>query len=474
MSWCVYNIEIIAPYHCAIVKGGCAMVDPVKMEDALEQIGLLLQEGNYDGAAEYIRSLHPADGAEMLTTLEPDAQAEIVTRLEPDELAVVFEQMGGEEAAEMGQHLDVESLANVLDEMEPDVAADMLGEMEPANATAVLEQMDEAQAIAPLLAYPEDTAGGIMNLPPPSLRRFMTVAEAFQFIKNNYHDASQIFYLYVLDRNGRLIGVVNLRALILAEPTLTIEEIMRRDVISVRVDTDQEDVAQLFSRYDLLALPVVDAEEHLVGIVTVDDVVDVIEEEATEDIYHLAQVGADSEIFAPIFRSLRARLPWLYVNMFTAFISSSVVAFFEDTIAAIAILAVFMPIVAAQGGNAGNQTMTIMVRSLALGEIDVTQAWRALRREFLIGVLNGLSLGICVGAVAWLWQGNPMLGVIIGLAMIGNLMVAAIAGVLVPTTLKRLNVDPALASSIFVTAATDVMGFALYLGLATLLIRWLL
>jgi magnesium transporter len=302
----------------------------------------------------------------------------------------------------------------------------------------------------------------------------MTIAEAFQFIKSHYHDANQVFYLYVLDRNGRLIGVVNLRALILAEPAQTIEEIMIRDVISIRVNTDQEEVAQLFSRYDLLALPVVDAEDRLVGIITVDDVVDVLEEEATEDIYHLAQVSADAEVFGPIGNSIRARLPWLYVNMITAFLASAVVAFFEDTIAAVAVLAVFMPIVAGQGGNAGNQTMTIMVRSLALGEIDVSEAWRALRREFLIGLLNGLALGTCVGIVAWLWQGNAMLGVIIALAMMGNLVIAAIAGVLVPTTLKRLKVDPALASSIFVTTATDVMGFALFLGLSTLLISWLI
>lgn len=450
------------------------MVDPIKMEDALAQIEQMLQEGNFDGAAEYIRDLHPADGAEMLTTLEPTDQAEIVTRLEPDELAVVFEQMDGDEAAEMGQHLDVESLASVLDEMEPDVAADMLGEMEPADATAVLEQMDEAEAVAPLMAYAEDTAGGIMNLPPPSLRRFWTIAEAFQFIKESYHDANQVFYLYVLDRNGSLIGVVNLRALILAEPTQTIDEIMIRDVITIRVDMDQEEVAQIFSRYDLLALPVVDAENRLVGIITVDDVVDVMEEEATEDIYHLAQVSADSEVFDSIKNTIRARLPWLYVNTFTALLASSVVAFFEDTIAAVAVLAVFMPIVAAQGGNAGNQTMTIMVRSLALGEIDVSQAWRALRHEFMIGLLNGFALGICVGLVAWLWEGKPVLGLIIAIAMIGNLAVAAIAGVLVPTTLKRLNIDPALASSIFVTASTDIMGFAIFLGLATWLLHWLL
>src|SRR5690606_29417971 len=232
----------------------------------------------------------------------------------------------GEEAVDVGQFLDTGTLAEVLDEMEPDMAADLLAEMEPQEATAVLEQMDEAEIIAPLLAYPEDTAGGIMNVAPPSLRRFMTVGEAFQFIKQNYHDAEQIYYLYVLDRNSRLIGVVNLRALILAEPDQTIEEIMYRDVISVHVDTDQEEVAQLFARYDLIALPVVDDEARLVGIVTVDDAVDVLEEEATEDIYHLASVSPEAVVFSPIGQALRNRLPWLYVNSITAFLASSVVS----------------------------------------------------------------------------------------------------------------------------------------------------
>jgi magnesium transporter len=450
------------------------MVEPIKMEDVMEQMEALLRAGDLDGAIEYLRALHPADGAEMLVTLEPESQAAIVTRLDPDELAGVVEQMDAEDAAEVVQHLDDAALADMLDEMEPDMAADLLGELEPDEATAVLEQMDEAETVAPLLAYPEDTAGGIMNVAPPSLRRFFTVAEAFQFIKEHYHDATEVFYLYVLDRNGRLIGVVNLRALILAESTQSVEEIMQRDVISVRVDTDQEEVASLFSRYDLLALPVVDADDRLVGLVTVDDVVDVIEEEATEDIYHLAQVSPDSAIFTPVSRSLRARLPWLYVNTATAFLASAVVAYFEGTISAAAVLAVFMPIVAGQGGNAGNQTMTIVVRSLALGEIDVTSVWRAVRHELLIGLLNGVALGIAVGLIAYFWMGNPYLGAVVGLALLGNLIVAAVAGTLVPMTLKRVNVDPALASSIFVTTATDALGFAFFLGLASLVLRWLI
>jgi magnesium transporter len=449
------------------------MVDAININDAATYVLNMLQDNNLDEAARYLRGLHPADSAEILTTLEPEQQAAMVERLQAPELAMVFEQMYEEDMAEVAQHLDVEALANVLDEMEPDTAADLLNELEPANAAEVLEQMDEAEQVTPLLAYGEDTAGGIMNTPPPSLRRWMTVEEAFAFIKKHYRDANEIFYLYVIDRYYRLIGLVNLRALILADPNQTIEQIMNRDVISVKTTMDQEEVAQILARYDLLAVPVVDQEERLVGLITHDDVVDVLEEEATEDIYRLAQVSEDAEIFSPLKQSIRNRFPWLAINLLTAFLASSVVSMFESTIAQAALLAAFMPIVAGQGGNAGTQTMTIIVRSLALGEINSRHTMRALWHELRIGLLHGIVLGIMVGLTAWFWKGNPMLGLVIGLAMLGNFVVAAAAGVSVPMVLKWLKVDPALASSVFVTAATDTLGFTLFLGLATYFIRWL-
>jgi magnesium transporter len=244
-------------------------------------------------------------------------------------------------------------------------------------------------------------------------------------------------------------------------------------VISVHAEADQEVVAQLLQRYDLVALPVVDEAGKLIGIVHVDDVVDVIEEEATEDIYKLAQVSADSEIYSRIPRSVRNRLPWLVINLGTAFLAAWVVSLFEGTIAQAAVLAAFMPIVAGQGGNAGTQTMTIVVRSLALKEIEPKQTLWALWHELLIGIVNGVSIGLLVALIAMLWQGNPYLGVVIGLAMVGNLLVAAVAGVTVPMVLKVLHIDPALASSIFVTTFTDVMGFLLFLGLATYFLQYL-
>jgi magnesium transporter len=450
------------------------MVDPILFNDALERVQTYLEDNDLEAAAAYLLSLHPADSAEVLAELEPEQQAAIIERLEAEDLAEVFEQLDEEDMADVAQHFDAETLADVLDEMEPDMAADFLGELAPKQAAEVIGQMDEPEEVTSLLSYEPDTAGGIMNAPPPSLRRFWTVDEAIKFIKEQYRDETQFYYLYVLDRYGHLIGVVSLRAIILAQLQQSIEEIMDSSVISVRAGADQEEVARLLQRYDLVALPVVDDNGKLIGIVHVDDVVDVIEEEATEDIYKLAQVGAGSEIYGRIPQSVRNRLPWLVLNLATAFTASAVVTMFESTIAQAAVLAAFMPIVAGQGGNAGTQTMTIVVRSLALNEIEPSDTLWALWHEVRIGVINGLTVGTLVALIAWLWKGNPYLGLVIGVAMLGNLITGALAGVIVPMTLKTLRIDPALASSIFVTTCTDIMGFFLFLGLATHFLQHLL
>ncbi|MFO7634403.1 MAG: magnesium transporter, partial [Caldilinea sp.] len=448
------------------------MVDPIELNDALERLSAHLDSNDLESAIAYLRTLHPADSAELLAELEPEQQAAIVERLQASELAEVFEQLDEEDMADVAQYLNLEMLADVLDEMEPDMAADLLGELEPRQAAEVLERMEEPADVASLMTYEPDTAGGIMTSAPPSLRRFWTVAESLRFLKTHYAEEEDFFYLYVLDRHTRLIGLVGLKALILANPEQTIEEIMDRHVISVRASADQEEVAQLLQRYDLVSLAVVDDDERLVGIVTIDDVVDVIEEEATEDIYHLAQMSPDSEIFSPVSESVRNRLPWLVVNLGTAFLASSVVARFEGTIAQVAVLAAFMPIVAGQGGNAGTQTMTIIVRSLALKEIEPSDAFWAIWHEVRVGVINGVTIGLLVALIASFWQHNPYFGLVIGLAMMSNFTIAAMAGVIVPMTLKLVRVDPALASGIFVTACTDIFGFLLYLGLATYFLRY--
>ncbi len=449
------------------------MAEPMEINEMVARVNRLLATNDFDGIARFLRRLHPADSAELLTAFDAELQGEMVERLNSEELAEVFEQMDEDDVAEMAQGMNTAELADVLDEMEPDAAADLLGEMEPHAVAELLAEMEESAGVESLLEYAEDTAGGIMNQAPPSLRRWMTVGEAVTFIRQNYESEDELFYLYVLDRYGRLIGVVNLRALVLAESEQSIEEIMSREVYSVRASTDQEEAAQVLARYDLLGLPVLDEDERLVGVITVDDLVDVLEEEATEDIYRLAQVSEEAEVFSPIPRAIRNRLPWLYINMGTALLSATVISNFEGIINRVAALAAFMGVVAAQGGNAGNQTMTIMVRSLALGEISERDAWRAVRHELLVGLIHGLLLGISVGLIAWLWKGNPVLGVIIAVSMLCNLLIAATVGVLVPSTLKRLGIDPALASGVFVTASTDVLGYAIFLGLATAFLAWL-
>ena len=248
---------------------------------------------------------------------------------------------------------------------------------------------------------------------------------------------------------------------------------MTPDVFSVRVDTDQEEAARLVASYNLLAIPVVDEENKLAGVITVDDVIDVLKDEATEDLYRLAGVSGDERIETPAFEALKKRLPWLGINLVTAFLAASVVAAFEDTISQATALAVFMPIVAGMGGNAATQTLTVIVRGLALGDLSWANARQALFKEAAIGLGNGVVLGVVAALVAWGTKGNPVLGLLLGMAMVCNMFVASTAGTLVPLGLKALKVDPALASSVFITTFTDVVGFASFLGLATIFLRFL-
>lgn len=445
-------------------------MNPIDHSEDRSTLNQLIETQGIEEAADYLRNLHPSDGAALISELEEEEQAAIINALGAEELAEVLERMDEEEMVEVSQHLETDELASVLDVVEPDVAADLLGELDPEEASLVLEQMTSSDAIETLMAYPPETAGGIMNVAPPALRRTMTIAEAFEFLRQRYANEHELYYLYVVDRYGRLIGVMNLRSLILARPEQSVEEIMNPTVFSIQADADQEKVAELLAHYDLLAIPVVDAANHLIGVVAVDDVVDVITEEATEDIYRLAQVGEDATLTSPILEGIRSRLPWLLVNLITALLASSVVALFESTIARMAILAAFLPIVAGEGGNAGSQTMTIMVRSLALGELTIKEVWSVLWREFRLGLLHGLILGLLTGFLGGWWTNNFFMGLVLGIAMLTNLLVASVAGVLIPALLEWLGVDPALASSVFVSTLTDLMGFAVFLGLAALLL----
>jgi magnesium transporter len=301
----------------------------------------------------------------------------------------------------------------------------------------------------------------------------MTVGEAITELQNN-RDVEMVFYLYVVDDRKHLVGVVSLRRLLLVSPETPLKRIMTADLISARVDMDQEEVARQVAAYNLLAIPVVDEENKLVGIITVDDVIDVIKDEATEDIYRLAGVSGDERAFTPAGESLRKRLPWLAVNLATAFMATTVVAIFEPTIDKLAAVAIFMPVVAGMGGNAATQTLTVIVRGIALGELTWSNSRKALLKEAVVGLGNGVALGVIAALVAWVWRGNGTLGMVLGAAMIINMFVAATAGTLIPLALRAMKIDPALASSVFITTLTDVFGFASWLGLSTLFLHKLL
>jgi magnesium transporter len=361
-----------------------------------------------------------------------------------------------------------------LQEIPSDDAAALIDYLPDELSTEVLELMRrrESGQVESLLEYGEQTAGRIMNPQVFALSEDLTVGEAITALQSS-RDVEMVFYLYVVDARRHLVGVTSLRRLLLVSPETPLKRIMTPELTSVRVDTDQEEVARLVASYNLLAVPVVDEESKLVGIVTVDDVIDVIKDEASEDLLRLAGVSGDERISTPASEALRKRLPWLGINLITAFLAASVVALFEGTIQQVTALAVFMPIVAGMGGNAATQTLTVVVRGIALGELTWSNSRKVLIKEALVGISNGVLLGVVAALVAWITRGSPMLGLVLCAAMIINMFVAATAGTLVPLGLRAANIDPALASSVFITTLTDVAGFFSFLGLAFLLVEYL-
>lgn len=446
------------------------------IEAALEHIRAALEAGQVPQAIAYLQDLHPADRAETFADLPEDEQQEILPLLNAEDTAELFTELDEDDAARLAAQLPSEQLADVLDEMDADDAADVLGDLPPAKAEEALARMEEADDVRPLLVYKDDTAGGLMNPEVFALRDQMSTQQAIDFLRQNEFEHGTPYYLYVVDKDDRLIGITGLRDLIVAAPDTPLARITQHKVYSITAGADQEDVANLIKKYNLQALPVVDADNRLVGAVRASDMMYVVEDEATEDLYRLSNINSDGDlsVWSAPRLAVSRRLPWLVVNLFTAFLAASVVGLFEATIAQLAVLAVFQSIVAGQGGNAGTQTLAVMVRGIAMNEVSLRDAWPVLGRELLVGLAHGLTIGVLVGLGAWLWKGMPLLGVIIGVSMLGNMVAAGMAGTLVPLTLKALRLDPALASSVMVTTVTDCVGFALFLGLATALLPWLL
>jgi magnesium transporter len=443
----------------------------------LDSVKRLLRIGATANLLNLLQKQHPADLAQILGAMldsERLAVFSVLVERNPRLAMEAVSEMGAEAGAKLLTGRSAEEIARLLQEIPTDDAARLIDFLPDELSAEVLELMRrrESAQVESLLEYGDKTAGRIMNPQVFALNEDLTVGEAITELQNA-RDVEMVFYLYVVDARRHLVGVTSLRRLLLVSPETPLKRIMAPDVTSVRVDTYQEEVARQVASYNLLAVPVVDEENKLVGVVTVDDVIDVIKDEATEDLLRLAGVSGDERVSTPAAESLRKRLPWLGINLVTAFVAASVVALFESTIQQVTALAVFMPIVAGMGGNAATQTLTVVVRGLALGELEWGNSRSALVKEATVGLGNGLALGVVAAVVAWLAKGDPMIGLLLGMAMVLNMFVAATAGTLIPLGLKALKVDPALGSSVFITTFTDVVGFASFLGLATIFLRYL-
>jgi magnesium transporter len=436
----------------------------------LDQLRDLLHGDDVAGAQSLLDDMHPADQADAFDSLDEDEQKTMLSLLDAEGIAGLFAHLDEDTRKDVVEEMPRGTLAQVLDKVENDIAVDILHEMAPAEAVRTLAQMSSAAEIMPLLQHEDETAGGIMNSGYVALHMDMTAEEAIAFLRATKPVAEEAYYLYVLDGRNRLQGVVSLRQLIVADPLARIEDVMETDIVSVHPDTDQEEAANLLQHYRLRSIPVVDENGVLSGVITADDVIDVIQEEATEDMYRMAGLSGDESIFAPVMVSARKRIPWLIANLATAFLAGGMVAIFEGTIEKAAALAIFMPIIAGQGGNAGTQTVTVIVRSIALGEIEPRDTRLVLAKEFALGLIRGVLFGTIVGTVAYAWQGEWAWGVVVGGAMLLNMIVAGLMGTFIPLGMKALRMDPAVASGVFLTTFTDVLGFLFLLGFATILI----
>jgi magnesium transporter len=424
---------------------------------------------------QHMHDLHPADLADHLQRLSLEDARDIILSLTKRKAAAALAAVEEEMALELVETLTDEDLAGLLRELPHNEAADLLGFLSPVRQGAVLDRLpaEHAPDIRQLLRYSEDSAGGIMSDRFIALRSDQTVQHCMTMLRaRGGQEREDISYLYVTDNAGRLVGVVPIRELVFAPPDRRIAEIMKREVASVGVHDDQEEIARRFEHYHYLGLPVLDRRGRLVGIVKATDALAIAREEATEDMQLMVGLSGEERALTPWNKVVGRRLPWLYVNLATAFLAAFVVGLFEETIAQWTALAIFLPIVAGQGGNAGMQTLTVIIRDMALGELAPGDGRRALFKEMALGLVNGLAIGLVVGLLGWWWKNSPELGLVAGAAMLLNQLAAAFSGVLIPFGLKWCKVDPAMASSIFLTTVTDVAGFFFFLGLAALALRF--
>jgi magnesium transporter len=435
----------------------------------VKSVARRIEAGDAPGLGALVGGLHESDMGALIEALEPEQRPRLVSLLGIDFDFTALTEVDDAVRDEILDELAPQAVAKGVSELESDDAVAILEDLPKDEQAEILEQLPQPDraTLARSLDYPEESAGRRMQTEFIAVPPSWNVGQAIDYMRETQELPERFFELYVTDEGRHFVGAVPLDRLLRSKRPVPISELMEHERHRIRADEDQEEVARMFQRYDLVAAPVVDADDRLVGIITFDDVADVIEQEAEEDIKALGGVR-DEELSDSVWKIARGRFNWLLINLATAFLASSVLGLFEGQLEKMVALAVLAPIVASQGGNATTQTMTVAVRALATRDLTDTNAWRVITRELLVGLLNGVAFAVITGAAAYAWFRVPGLGLVIGLAMICNLIAAALGGILIPLVLHRLKFDPAVASSPFVTTVTDVVGFFSFLGIATL------
>ncbi|MGH6734759.1 MAG: magnesium transporter [Methyloceanibacter sp.] len=437
--------------------------------DFLHAVAAALDEDDVAKARALTLPLHEADLADLIELLRPEARAALIAALGTDFKATALPELDESVRDQVLEDMPAEQVAEALQQLDSDEAVYLLEDLDKKEQSDILAKLPyfERIALQRSLEYPEDSAGRIMQTDLIAVPPFWSVGQTIDYMREAADLPDRFYEIFVVDPAYHLIGSVALNRLLRSKRPITIESITDADIRPIQVEADQEEVARQFERYNLTSAPVIDQDKRLVGVITADDVVEVVQEEASEDILRMGGVGGES-VSDSVWETTRLRFGWLLANLATAILASVVISFFEATIEQMVALAVLMPIVASMGGNAGTQTMTVAVRALAMQDLGPVNAVRVILRESAVGLLNGLLFAVIMAAIAYFWFGSDELGLIIGLAMIVNLFAAALAGILIPLALDALDLDPAVASGVFVTTVTDVVGFFAFLGLAAL------
>lgn len=451
-------------------------MEEVDTREIVENISYLAEAKDEAMIRNILIGLHPADLAEIIHHLSEDDSNYIFSLLTAETASDVISEMDDVSRDQIIDDLDEIRLSEIVDEMDSDDATDLVYDLPDEMARKVLDRIDkeDSDEVKELLSHEEDTAGGIMAKEFIAVHLKSTVDQAIREIRSKAEEVEEIYYVYVIDKNDVLVGIVKLKDLILAKPKTKISEIMSRDVVSIATRVDQEEVASIAKRYDLVAIPVVDDLGRLVGRITFDDVVDVIEEEASEDMQRMAGITEEEEFReTSIFKISRVRLPWLLVGFLGQLLCAYVLHLFEASLSQIIATAFFIPIIMAMGGNAGIQSSTIMVRGMATGEIGLFEIRKRLLREVLVSILNGIICGVLLFLVVTFWLKQPRFGLLLSSVLVFVILNASFLGAVVPVILKKAKIDPAIATGPFITTSNDVIGLSIYLGLISTFITYL-